>query len=95
MKTMQAWLAWLAQRGVTRLLVEGGPHVWRSFLDADLVDELVLFEGQGELGGRGLAPFAGSGLELLAASGLKMVDSRALGGDKMSIWRNLSLLKES
>ncbi|MBX9683243.1 MAG: dihydrofolate reductase family protein, partial [Hyphomicrobium sp.] len=33
----------LVARGVTRLLVEGGPTVWRAFADAALVDEVALF----------------------------------------------------
>jgi diaminohydroxyphosphoribosylaminopyrimidine deaminase / 5-amino-6-(5-phosphoribosylamino)uracil reductase len=35
----------LAARGVTRLMVEGGPVVAAGFLNADLVDEFVLFRG--------------------------------------------------
>jgi diaminohydroxyphosphoribosylaminopyrimidine deaminase/5-amino-6-(5-phosphoribosylamino)uracil reductase len=33
----------LAARGITRLLVEGGPTLWRSFADTGLVDEVALF----------------------------------------------------
>ena len=33
----------LVARGITRLLVEGGPTVWRSFGRAGLVDEVALF----------------------------------------------------
>lgn len=33
----------LVARGITRLLVEGGPVVWRSFFSAGLVDEIDLF----------------------------------------------------
>ena len=36
-------LAALAARGITRLLVEGGPTIWRNFAAAGLVDEGVLF----------------------------------------------------
>jgi len=81
-------LAALAGRGVTRLLVEGGPHVWRSFLDAGAVDELVLFQGRGELGENGRKPFVDAGLERLgASSGLEEVDRRAVGEDKMTVYR--------
>lgn len=34
----------LVARGITRLLVEGGPKIWRAFADAALVDEVVLFQ---------------------------------------------------
>ncbi|MEQ1650905.1 MAG: bifunctional diaminohydroxyphosphoribosylaminopyrimidine deaminase/5-amino-6-(5-phosphoribosylamino)uracil reductase RibD [Hyphomicrobium sp.] len=40
----------LVARGITRLLVEGGPSLWRSFADASLVDEVALY----------LAPDAGA-----------------------------------
>ena len=33
----------LADRGVTRVLVEGGPGIWASFARAGTVDEAVLF----------------------------------------------------
>ena len=34
----------LAAEGITRLLVEGGTEIWRSFAKADLVDEAVVFQ---------------------------------------------------
>lgn len=34
----------LAARGMTRLMVEGGPTLWRAFGDAGLVDEVALFK---------------------------------------------------
>lgn len=33
----------LAADGITRLLVEGGPAIWRAFAEAGLVDEAVVF----------------------------------------------------
>ncbi len=33
----------LVQQGVTRLLVEGGPTIWRAFDRANLVDEVTMF----------------------------------------------------
>ena len=35
----------LAGRGITRVLVEGGPQLARAFLDADLIDEAVIYQG--------------------------------------------------
>ena len=35
----------LARRGITRVLVEGGPSVAHVLLDADLVDEAVIYQG--------------------------------------------------
>lgn len=35
----------LVERGITRLLVEGGPAVWHAFDRAGMVDEVVMFRG--------------------------------------------------
>ena len=40
---LPAILESLAAGGVTRLLVEGGPTIWRAFAKSGLVDEVVLF----------------------------------------------------
>ena len=40
----------LASRGITRVLVEGGPTVARAFLDADLIDEAVIYQGAKPVG---------------------------------------------
>ncbi|MDX2308238.1 MAG: bifunctional diaminohydroxyphosphoribosylaminopyrimidine deaminase/5-amino-6-(5-phosphoribosylamino)uracil reductase RibD [Hyphomicrobium sp.] len=41
--SLRVVLASLAREGMTRLLVEGGPRIWRAFADAGYVDEVVLF----------------------------------------------------
>ena len=46
----------LHEDGLTRLLVEGGPTVARSFLDDGLVDEVVVFRGTEPLGAGGVQP---------------------------------------
>jgi diaminohydroxyphosphoribosylaminopyrimidine deaminase/5-amino-6-(5-phosphoribosylamino)uracil reductase len=33
----------LVARGITRLLVEGGPMIWQAFANAALVDEVILY----------------------------------------------------
>jgi diaminohydroxyphosphoribosylaminopyrimidine deaminase/5-amino-6-(5-phosphoribosylamino)uracil reductase len=71
----------LVARGITRLLVEGGPRIWRAFANASLVDEVVLYmagapsddEALGAVA-RGLGPVA-----------LSLVDRRVMGSDTM--WR--------
>ncbi len=74
-------LAHLAGRGLTRLLVEGGPKVWRSFAEAGLVDEVVLF-----MAGHGGASDALRALEAhIGAIALEMADHRPVGPDTM--WR--------
>lgn len=44
----------LAERGFSSLLVEGGASVARAFLDAGLVDRIILFEGPGVIGEGGI-----------------------------------------
>ena len=44
----------LANRGMSELLVEGGAHVAKSFLEAGLVDRILLFESPVIIGAGGL-----------------------------------------
>ena len=43
----------LSNRGVTQLLVEGGPSILTSFLKEDLADEIVVYVAPKILGGSG------------------------------------------
>ena len=47
---LDAVLKALAERGITRLMVEGGPTVAAAFVKADLVDEAALFRSPNPLG---------------------------------------------
>lgn len=51
---LAALLTTLAGRGISSVLVEGGATVASSFLDAGLVDRILLFEGPGEIGTDGI-----------------------------------------
>jgi diaminohydroxyphosphoribosylaminopyrimidine deaminase / 5-amino-6-(5-phosphoribosylamino)uracil reductase len=51
---LPAVLRVLADRGITRLMVEGGSHVASSFVAADLVDEMRLFRGTEAVGAAGV-----------------------------------------
>ena len=80
----------LASRGITRVLVEGGPSVARAFLDADLVDEAVIYEGPEPAGADGLTPFAGDGIDRLTGSShFTNIASRFFGPDRMTWWRRI------
>jgi diaminohydroxyphosphoribosylaminopyrimidine deaminase / 5-amino-6-(5-phosphoribosylamino)uracil reductase len=57
----------LADEGVTRLMVEGGPTVAASFVAADLVDAAVLLQGDKPIGDDGIAPLEGMALDRLTA----------------------------
>jgi diaminohydroxyphosphoribosylaminopyrimidine deaminase/5-amino-6-(5-phosphoribosylamino)uracil reductase len=74
-------LEMLAARGMTRLLVEGGLRVWRSFADAGLVDEVALF-----MAGPPDAQNAAFALQHhLGRLKLQKTDRRPVGSDTM--WR--------
>jgi diaminohydroxyphosphoribosylaminopyrimidine deaminase/5-amino-6-(5-phosphoribosylamino)uracil reductase len=80
----------LAAEGVTRVLVEGGPTIAGGFLDADLVDEVVIAHGSEALGAKGRNPIGDRGLEVLAeAQRWQTVDERMIGADRLSIHRRL------
>jgi diaminohydroxyphosphoribosylaminopyrimidine deaminase/5-amino-6-(5-phosphoribosylamino)uracil reductase len=54
-RRLDALLTALATRGISSLLVEGGARAAASFLDAGLVDRILLFNGPGTLGKHGVA----------------------------------------
>jgi diaminohydroxyphosphoribosylaminopyrimidine deaminase/5-amino-6-(5-phosphoribosylamino)uracil reductase len=71
----------LAARGITRLLVEGGPAVWRSFADSGLVDDVALF-----MAGPPNAEKAAFALQrYVSPLTLHKTDCRPVGADTM--WR--------
>jgi diaminohydroxyphosphoribosylaminopyrimidine deaminase / 5-amino-6-(5-phosphoribosylamino)uracil reductase len=81
-------LVQLAKRGITRLLVEGGPSVAEVFLDADLVDEAVIYQGPTPAGGDGLLPFVSEGLDRLTACGhFTQTRARDFGPDRVTWWQ--------
>ncbi|CDZ27621.1 bifunctional diaminohydroxyphosphoribosylaminopyrimidine deaminase/5-amino-6-(5-phosphoribosylamino)uracil reductase RibD [Neorhizobium galegae] len=72
-------LAILAVRGISSLLVEGGASVARAFLEADLVDRVLLFQGTGIVGEGGLeSPVAPSDMP----AGFKFVREESFGPDR-------------
>jgi len=75
----------LAMRGITRLMVEGGPAVASALIEADLVDEAVFFHSPmliGEAGVPALAPRA----DQLLKQHLKSVSSEPLGPDRQETY---------
>ena len=80
----------LANRGITRVLVEGGPSVAHAFLDADLVDEAVIYQGSEPAGSDGLMPLGTEGLDRITASGhFRQIQARSFGSDRMTWWRRM------
>ncbi|MGO4684048.1 bifunctional diaminohydroxyphosphoribosylaminopyrimidine deaminase/5-amino-6-(5-phosphoribosylamino)uracil reductase RibD [Hyphomicrobium sp. 2TAF46] len=71
----------LVARGITRLLVEGGPAIWRSFANASLADEIVLY-----MAGKPTDVDAQNAVaRWLGPLGTTVVERRAIGTDTM--WR--------
>jgi diaminohydroxyphosphoribosylaminopyrimidine deaminase/5-amino-6-(5-phosphoribosylamino)uracil reductase len=53
----------LAEQGITRILVEGGPQVAGAFAASGLVDEMALLRGEKTIGASGIAPLEGMPLD--------------------------------
>jgi diaminohydroxyphosphoribosylaminopyrimidine deaminase/5-amino-6-(5-phosphoribosylamino)uracil reductase len=74
----------LGSRGITRLLVEGGPMLSASLLQNDLVDEAVVVHAPVTLGAESIDALEGLPLDaLLASPKLGMIEERMLGEDRM------------
>lgn len=74
----------LGKRGVTRLLVEGGPMLSASLLQSDLVDEAVVVRAPVQLGADAIDALENLPLDaLLGSQRLKIIEERMLGDDHM------------
>jgi diaminohydroxyphosphoribosylaminopyrimidine deaminase / 5-amino-6-(5-phosphoribosylamino)uracil reductase len=77
----------LAERGITRLLVEGGSRVASSFVAAGMVDEFWLLRGSEEVGADGVPPFDALALSAITQSpGFRVRASETLGKDVLTIF---------
>lgn len=77
----------LAERGITRLMVEGGPKVAASFLGADLVDEAALFHAPASIGVGGIDALEGLPLTTLTQSPkFNLLVSEAVGADTVEFY---------
>ena len=79
---LDAVLKILAEQGITRLLVEGGPTVAASFVGADLVDEAVLLRADKSIGADGIDALEGMPLSALTER-LQARGSERLGADTL------------
>ncbi len=78
----EALLAALAERGITRVLVEGGSRLAGSLLRAGLVDRLEWFRAPLLIGGDGLAAVSAFGVDTLdLAAAFDCVGVRRAGDD--------------
>jgi diaminohydroxyphosphoribosylaminopyrimidine deaminase/5-amino-6-(5-phosphoribosylamino)uracil reductase len=79
-----AALRLLAARGITRLLVEGGPILSAGLIKADLVDEAVIVRSPKILGADATPALEGMPLDALTRSPkLGMIERRAVGPDEL------------
>ena len=77
----------LADRGITRLMVEGGPTLAAAFIAADLVDEAILFHSAKIVGADGIDALAGMPLAALTqAPLLRRVMTELLGPDRCDVF---------
>ena len=77
----------LAGRGITRLMIEGGPTVAAAFVTADLVDEAALFSGATVIGTDGIAALEDLPLEALTQSArLRRVGQESIADDSVEFF---------
>lgn len=79
--TLASVLRRLAERGVTRLLVEGGPFVHAAFLEAGLADEIHIYRAPQTIGEGHKAPAAFETAALAAAPHVKRMERLDLAPD--------------
>jgi len=83
----------LAQRGIGRVLVEGGAVIARALLEADLVDEVALFTASRPLGPAGVDALAGLPLGAITQSERFVATGQErFGEDRLTVYvRRLQL----
>ncbi len=77
----------LAARGITRLMVEGGPILAAAFVAADLVDEANLFQSSKPVGAGGIDALEGLPLTALTQSSrLRCIAREPVGVDTLAVF---------
>lgn len=84
---LSAVLHALSDKGITRLMVEGGSRVASSFVAADLADEIWLLRGPGSMGADGVPALDALPLSSITQSpGFKVRASETLQNDTLTIY---------
>jgi len=74
----------LGEQGITRLMVEGGPTVAASFIQANLVDEAMLFRSTKKIGPDGIDALEGMPIDALTGSKhFRLLSSEPVGDDTL------------
>jgi diaminohydroxyphosphoribosylaminopyrimidine deaminase/5-amino-6-(5-phosphoribosylamino)uracil reductase len=76
----------LSERGISRLMVEGGPLLAAAFLKVGLVDEAVIFQSPDALGADALDALPGPHAALFPQMGLNLRAQHDAGGDTMFVY---------
>jgi diaminohydroxyphosphoribosylaminopyrimidine deaminase / 5-amino-6-(5-phosphoribosylamino)uracil reductase len=82
---LSAALSDIAGRGMTRLLVEGGPSIWRAFAEAGLVDEAVIFQASGASADE----IPGVLRDFLPGAQLGLAGARRIGDERICSYRRI------
>jgi diaminohydroxyphosphoribosylaminopyrimidine deaminase/5-amino-6-(5-phosphoribosylamino)uracil reductase len=85
---LDAVLKILAEQGITRLMVEGGPTIAASFVAADLVDEAVLLRTEKSIGADGIDALEGMPLSALTER-LQSRGAERLGADTLETFERV------
>ena len=84
---LSAVMTALGAAGLTRVFCEGGGMLAAGLLGADLVDDLALITAGMVLGAEGTPAIGAMGIAALAeAPRFALAETRALGGDVLSLW---------
>jgi diaminohydroxyphosphoribosylaminopyrimidine deaminase/5-amino-6-(5-phosphoribosylamino)uracil reductase len=87
---LMAVLHALAEKGITRLLVEGGARVASSFIAAGLVDEVWLLRGPDAIGAEGVAALEALPLSAITQSpAFRVRASENLQNDTLTIYERI------
>ena len=79
-----AALRLLATKGITRLLVEGGPIVAAAMIASDLVDEVALFQASTMIGSDGIDALEGMPISALTRSQrFRSIGTESVGPDRL------------
>tara|TARA_B100000214_G_scaffold31767_1_gene20399 strand:- start:242 stop:1333 length:1092 start_codon:yes stop_codon:yes gene_type:complete len=83
-----ALLEHLGDRGIQELLVEGGPIVWKQFIEEGLVDRAIVIQSQTLLGE---GPASGISDDKLNGAGLNLIEQTTWGDDSVHLWSRTGL----
>jgi diaminohydroxyphosphoribosylaminopyrimidine deaminase / 5-amino-6-(5-phosphoribosylamino)uracil reductase len=78
-------LGFLAAKGISRLMVEGGPTLAAALMKADLIDEAVLFHSDKIVGADGVEALDADAVAMLKQR-LKLIATEPVGPDRQEIY---------